>query len=101
MECRKCHLWKRINQECRNFAKRVNYKDLKSVLKYIEELANIESIMKMTPEFSRSLIQLRDNFRCRYEEEKQELEARIFKLENEVKAKQSLADKYRSDLEVV
>ena len=92
-------MWKRINQECRNFQKRVNYRDLKSVFKYIEELAKIESVQKMAPEFSRSLLSLRENLRCQYEEERQELENRVFKLENKLVDAENLAEKYRKDLE--
>ena len=45
------------------------------MFKYIEELASIESLQKMAPELSRSLIALKDNFKCQFEVEKGELDA--------------------------
>ena len=78
VECPHCRIWKRINQECRNFQLRVNYKDLASVFKFVEDLASIESIQKMAPELSRSLLTLKDNFKCQYAVEKSELNAKVF-----------------------
>ena len=78
VECPHCRTWKRINQECRNFQLRVNYKDLASVFKFVEDLASIESIQKMAPELARSLLTLKDNFKCQYAVEKSELNAKVF-----------------------
>jgi len=43
-DCTRCKLWRRINHECRNYSARANYQDFKSVVKFIEELAAIDSI---------------------------------------------------------
>ena len=101
LECHQCRTWKRINAECRNYQLRVNYKDLQSVLKYIEELASIESLQKMAPELSRSLIALKDNFKCQYEVEKGELDAKVCQMQTKLENMKSIAEKYKANFDAL
>ena len=69
------------------------------MLKYIEELASIESLQKMAPELSRSLIALKDNFKCQYEVEKGELDAKVCQMQTKLDNMKSIAEKYKANFD--
>ena len=97
-ECYQCKSWKRINHECRNLQIRVDYKDFKSVLHFLEELARLESISKMAPEMTKTLVALKDNFKCQYEKERTALTNKLYNLEQELIDSKALMKKYKQDL---
>ena len=65
----------------------------------MDELAQIESIRKTVPELTQTLMALKQNFKCQYEQERSELDAKVFKLEKKIQDTKLLAEKYKSDLE--
>ena len=62
-ECPKCKVWKRINQECRNFIGRADFSNINNAFKMLGELSEIESLKRMTPELSKSLIAVKDGLK--------------------------------------
>ena len=103
-DCSKCKVWKRINQECRNFSKRQQAmtsegNNVKTICGFIEQVSAIDSLKKVTPELCRALTSLKDSIKSQYESEVSDLKAQTFTLANRVEDALNLAERYRKEME--
>ena len=63
---------------------RFENKDIFMILKNLEELSELKSITKMAPELIRILINVKDNLKSHYVQEKKEQESAMFIIKTKV-----------------
>ena len=67
-----------MNHECRNFSGQASFDaDLKTSIGLLEKFAGIESVRKLTPELTRSLMQLKHSLQTMYEKESNQTDIKM------------------------